>query len=79
MGTWAARFRETVSAEASLCGANDYALTMQEPMSRASPTIRKGGSKLECRTLMYDKSTNRAWLNDSKVLSKYFDVCTEIT
>ena len=70
IGLWTARFLETVSAEVSLRGTNDSALTIRGPRSRASPTVEDGGSKLECHTSMYDSrglSTSKAWLNDCQV------------
>ena len=64
------RFLETVSAEVSLTGSKDPTLTKRGPKSRASPTVKEGGSKLACRTLIYDNrglSTSKALLNDCEV------------
>lgn len=62
-GLWIVRFWEIVFIVASLRVASDFVLTIQGQKSRASPTVREGGSKLGCRTLMYDSrrlSTSRA-------------------
>ena len=49
MSRWTNRFLETVSAEVSLRGTNDFALTIRGPRSEASPTVKKrgGGEQIE--------------------------------